>query len=45
MTTSKLEATGRLLSSGTPARDVAESLGVSLATLYRWLPAAGRPSA
>jgi hypothetical protein len=27
---------------GMPARDVAESLGVSVPTLYRWVPAASR---
>jgi DNA invertase Pin-like site-specific DNA recombinase len=39
MTDSKLSSAKKLLASGTPPRDVAESLGVSLPTLYRWLPA------
>ncbi|WP_209315889.1 helix-turn-helix domain-containing protein [Haematospirillum jordaniae] len=37
--TEALLAAGKLLETGTPARTVAESLGVSPATLYRWLPA------
>ncbi|MBP9931292.1 MAG: helix-turn-helix domain-containing protein, partial [Rhodoferax sp.] len=27
---------------GAPPKDVAKDLGVSIATLYRWLPAADR---
>lgn len=42
MTDSKIKAARRLLASGTPSRDVAENLGVSVPTLYRWLPAATR---
>lgn len=44
MTDSKLESARKLLASGTPPREVASSLGVSVATLYRWLPA-GTPNA
>jgi DNA invertase Pin-like site-specific DNA recombinase len=43
MTESKIKAARRLLSGGTPPRDVAENLGVSVPTLYRWLPASERP--
>ena len=39
MTDSKIKAAKKLLSSGVPARDVASNLGVSVPTLYRWLPA------
>ena len=42
MTDGKLEAARKLLASGLPPRDVASNLGVSVATLYRWLPAASR---
>ena len=35
----KVEAARKLLSSGTPPKDVAKSLGVSIPTLYRWVPA------
>lgn len=42
MTPGKLESARKLLSDGMPARDVAESLGVSVATLYRWVPASKR---
>ncbi len=41
MTPSKLEAARKLLDSGTTHRDVAASLGVSLPTLYRWIPKGG----
>ena len=41
MTDSKIKAARRLLAEGTPPRDVAENLGVSIPTLYRWLPASG----
>ncbi|MHB9137739.1 MAG: helix-turn-helix domain-containing protein [Acidithiobacillus ferrooxidans] len=33
----------KLLDNGTPRREVAEHLGVSLPTLYRWVPGASRP--
>lgn len=39
MTDSKIISAKRLLASGVPPRDVAKDLGVSLATLYRWIPA------
>ena len=39
MTDSKIQAARKLLESGTPPREVAESLGVSVPTLYRWVPA------
>ena len=43
MTDSKIAAAKRLLQNGTPPRDVAKDLGVSIPTLYRWLPATSRP--
>lgn len=39
MTESKVESAKKLLASGVPPRDVAKNLGVSIPTLYRWLPA------
>jgi len=39
MTDSKVKAAKKLLARGVPARDVASNLGVSIPTLYRWLPA------
>ena len=39
MTDSKIKAAKKLLASGLPARDVAGNLGVSVPTLYRWIPA------
>ncbi len=39
MTTSKVESAKKLLASGIPAKDVAKNLGVSVPTLYRWVPA------
>jgi predicted DNA-binding transcriptional regulator AlpA len=36
MTASKIESARKLL-----AREVAQNLGVSVPTLYRWLPASG----
>lgn len=39
MTESKLEAAKKLLASGAAPRAVAADLGVSLPTLYRWIPA------
>jgi DNA invertase Pin-like site-specific DNA recombinase len=36
----KLDSAKKLLRDGTPPRDVAVSVGVSLPTLYRWIPAA-----
>lgn len=39
MTDSKLAAAKRLLADGIPPKDVAVDLGISVPTLYRWLPA------
>ena len=39
MTDSKMESAKKLLKSGVPPRDVAQNLGISIPTLYRWLPA------
>jgi DNA invertase Pin-like site-specific DNA recombinase len=39
MTDSKIESAKKLLATGVPARDVADNLGVSVPTLYRWIPA------
>jgi len=39
MTDSKIESAKKLLASGVPPRDVAHNLGVSVPTLYRWIPA------
>jgi DNA invertase Pin-like site-specific DNA recombinase len=38
-TPDKLDAARKLLASGTPPKDVASVVGVSVPTLYRWLPA------
>ena len=42
MTDSKLQSAKRLLADGVPPKDVANDLGVSIPTLYRWLPASER---
>jgi DNA invertase Pin-like site-specific DNA recombinase len=39
MTESKIESAKKLLASGVPPKDVAKNLGVSIPTLYRWVPA------
>jgi DNA invertase Pin-like site-specific DNA recombinase len=39
MTQSKIESAKKLLASGTLPKDVARNLGVSIPTLYRWIPA------
>ncbi len=39
MTDSKIQSAKKLLASGVPPRDIAKNLGVSLPTLYRWIPA------
>ena len=39
MTDSKIKSAKKLLESGVPPRDVAGNLGVSVPTLYRWIPA------
>ena len=41
MTDGKISAAKSLLAGGVPPRDVAKSLGVSVPTLYRWVPASG----
>jgi len=40
MTENKVNAARKLLADGMSPRDVAQNLGVSIPTLYRWLPAA-----
>lgn len=42
MTPGKAASALQLLKSGMPPRDVARNLGVSVPTLYRWLPATSR---
>ena len=42
MTEKKVNAARKLFAIGTPPGEVAESLGVSVPTLYRWLPASSR---
>ena len=39
MTDSKLEAARKLLDAGVAPREVAANLGISVPTLYRWIPA------
>ncbi len=39
MTNFKIESAKKLLASGSPPKDVAHSLGISIPTLYRWIPA------
>ncbi len=39
MTDSKMQSARKLLASGVPPKEVARNLGVSVPTLYRWLPA------
>jgi DNA invertase Pin-like site-specific DNA recombinase len=41
MTKSKIESAKKLLASGIAPKDVAKNLGVSIPTLYRWVPASG----
>ena len=43
MTDSKIASAKKLLANGVPPRDVAKDLGVSVPTLYRWIPAAVNP--
>ncbi len=42
MTESKVESARQLLANGIAPREVAQNLGVSVPTLYRWLPASAR---
>jgi len=39
MTDSKIESAKKLLASGMSPKEVAKNLGVSVPTLYRWVPA------
>jgi DNA invertase Pin-like site-specific DNA recombinase len=41
MTESKIDSARKLLASGIPPKEVAKNLGVSVPTLYRWVPASG----
>jgi DNA invertase Pin-like site-specific DNA recombinase len=43
ITDSKIESAKKLLGNGMPPRDVAKNLGVSVPTLYRWVPASSHP--
>jgi DNA invertase Pin-like site-specific DNA recombinase len=43
MTDSKIASAKKLLTSGVPPRDVAKNLGISIPTLYRWIPASAQP--
>lgn len=42
MTDSKIDAAKKLLYAGTAPKEVAATIGVSVPTLYRWLPAGNR---
>ncbi len=42
MTDSKIESAKQLLANGVSPREVATNLGVSVPTLYRWIPAASQ---
>lgn len=42
MTEDKINAVRELLASGTPVKDAASAVGVSVPTLYRWLPGSDR---
>ncbi len=42
MTDSKIASAKKLLANGTPPADVAKDLGISIPTLYRWVPATNR---
>lgn len=42
MTSSKFEAAKKLLAEGMPPKEIAQNLGVSVPTLYRWCPASDR---
>jgi DNA invertase Pin-like site-specific DNA recombinase len=42
MTDSKIESAKKLLANGVPPQDVAKNLGVSVPTLYRWIPASAQ---
>ena len=40
MTKSKVESAKKLLAAGLLPKEIAKNLGVSISTLYRWIPAA-----
>ena len=42
MTDDKINAVRQLLADGTPVKDAAQAVGVSVPTLYRWLPGSER---
>ncbi len=42
MTQGKVEAAQKLLAENMPPREVAQNLGISIPTLYRWCPASER---
>lgn len=42
MTEDKVNAVREMLANGTPVKDAAAAVGVSVPTLYRWLPGRGR---
>ena len=42
MTDDKINAVRELLAAGTPVKDAAAAVGVSVPTLYRWMPGASR---
>lgn len=42
MTPSKIESAKKLRASGVPPKEVAKNLGVSVPTLYRWVPASAQ---
>lgn len=42
MTDSKIESAKKLIDSGKPPRQIARDLGISVPTLYRWIPASTR---
>jgi len=42
MTDSKIASAKQLLANGVPPREIATNLGVSVPTLYRWIPAASQ---
>ena len=43
MTESKIKSAKKPVASGVPPRDVGSNLGVSVPTLYRWIPASSHP--
>lgn len=42
ITDCKIESAKKLLANGVPPRDVAKNLGISVPTLYRWIPASAQ---